>query len=241
MTILSTILMTFDTFTFSNSLRTADQFGSKVVLDLSFDNLMPEKEIPSAINQIIRIHSLNLYDYKHPFSIHLCNCNLKDRIMTRLQQEMRFQINQGIFKIHQESYLDLFPNEKIVYLSPDANKIMNEFDPGIIYIIGALVGKRGTKNFTFKKARQENIKTMKLTISKYLKLRNGITRTMSYEGVFRVLCEMNKHGDWKTAFTNSFYDHKFDWDDDQDVDDDQSDVDGQDDCQDENDQINLKH
>jgi ribonuclease P protein 1 len=47
-----------------------------------------------------------------------------------------------LINITEESYLDLFPNENIVYLIPHCREEPREFDHGATYIIGAMVDKR---------------------------------------------------------------------------------------------------
>lgn len=43
--------------------------------------------------------------------------------------------------VHEKSYLDLFPKEKLVYLTPHCREEMQEYDHDAIYIIGAIVDK----------------------------------------------------------------------------------------------------
>lgn len=59
---------------------------------------------------------------------------LKRQIPT--MDEPSFPLN-----IHQESYLDLFPKDQLVYLTPHCRNEMEEYDHDAIYIIGAIVDK----------------------------------------------------------------------------------------------------
>lgn len=43
--------------------------------------------------------------------------------------------------IHKESYLDIFPKEQLVYLTPHCREEMTNYDPDIVYIIGGMVDK----------------------------------------------------------------------------------------------------
>lgn len=43
--------------------------------------------------------------------------------------------------IHQGSYNDLFPKEKLIYLTPDSREEMLQYDHDAIYIIGGIVDK----------------------------------------------------------------------------------------------------
>lgn len=43
--------------------------------------------------------------------------------------------------IHENSYLDLFPKQKLVYLTPHCREEMDTFDHDAVYIVGAIVDK----------------------------------------------------------------------------------------------------
>jgi ribonuclease P protein 1 len=43
--------------------------------------------------------------------------------------------------LHESSYLDKFPKEQLVYLTPHCREEMLEYDHDAIYIIGAIVDK----------------------------------------------------------------------------------------------------
>lgn len=43
--------------------------------------------------------------------------------------------------LHEASYLDLFPKDQLVYLTPHCNDTMEKYDHDAIYIIGAIVDK----------------------------------------------------------------------------------------------------
>ena len=68
-----------------------------------------------------------------------------------------------------KSYLDLFPKEDLVYLTPNAPDFMTEYDPHKIYIIGGLVDKVVTKPVTMAKAKREGIKMAKLPLDLYMR------------------------------------------------------------------------
>ena len=43
--------------------------------------------------------------------------------------------------IHEKSYLDIFPKEQLVYLTPHCREQMSTYDHNAIYIIGGIVDK----------------------------------------------------------------------------------------------------
>lgn len=60
--------------------------------------------------------------------------------------------------------------ENLVYLTADAETVLEELDPKRIYIVGGLVDRNRWKGITMKKAKEQGIQTAKLPIGNYLKM-----------------------------------------------------------------------
>ena len=69
----------------------------------------------------------------------------------------------------EKSYLDLFPKEKLIYLSPNSKNEMHEVDEDKVYIIGVLADEREKSPHTYNQARIEGIKTERFPIEKYVR------------------------------------------------------------------------
>lgn len=50
--------------------------------------------------------------------------------------------------LHEQSYLDLFPKNQLVYLTPNCREELQVYDHDTIYIIGAIVDKVSLKSLT---------------------------------------------------------------------------------------------
>lgn len=73
--------------------------------------------------------------------MHFCNLHegtLKDYFKRQVPtvEEPDFPLN-----LHEENYLDLFPKDQLVYLTPHCRDTMEKYDHDAIYIIGAIVDK----------------------------------------------------------------------------------------------------
>lgn len=116
-------------------------FGQPVVIDCSYDEHMVHREIINAAKQLTYVFGDNRI-HKDPFNMHLCNVNLEGTFIEQLErnipslQEPWFPLN-----IHQKSYLDVFPKEKLVYLTPHCREELTVYDHDAIYIIGCMVDK----------------------------------------------------------------------------------------------------
>ena len=60
--------------------------------------------------------------------------------------------------------------ENLVYLTADAETVLEELDLKKIYIVGGLVDRNRWKGITMKKAKEQGIQTAKLPIGNYLKM-----------------------------------------------------------------------
>ncbi|NXQ78635.1 TM10B methyltransferase, partial [Quiscalus mexicanus] len=61
-----------------------------------------------------------------------------------------------------ESYLDLFPLEAIVYLTPDSE------NGNKVYVLGGLVDESIHKQLTLRRAREQHLQTARLPIREYM-------------------------------------------------------------------------
>ncbi|KAJ3907022.1 guanine-1-methyltransferase-domain-containing protein [Lentinula edodes] len=193
-------------------------FGGKIVLDLSFDELMSEKEINSLCSQLAYTYSANR-NASYPFTL-LCT-SLNGRTRDRLEA-----INDGAYKrwTHTEwwenSYDCLWSSpgassstreasltqadldvqkQNIVYLTADSGEEIEELKPGETYIIGALVDRNRYKNLTFDKANKESIRHARLPIGKYISSL-PTRKVLTVNQVFEIMLKWVETRDWEEAF-----------------------------------------
>jgi Trm5-related predicted tRNA methylase len=119
-------------------LLVAARLADYIVIDCSFVNEYNENDI-SLVNYYerlqLKIHSCftPLYRYHSPSFVILCNVfsNHNDKWLR----------NSPFCHATSLSYLDLFPREQLVYLSPDSPNIMTEYEHNVIYILGGIFQK----------------------------------------------------------------------------------------------------
>lgn len=115
--------------------------GQKVVIDCSYEEHMVFRETINAAKQMTFVFGDNRL-HKDPFDIHLCNVKYDGDFMGQLRRNIP-SLDEPWFplNIHSQSYLDLFPKEKLVYLTPHCRAELTEFDHDAIYIVGCMVDK----------------------------------------------------------------------------------------------------
>ncbi|KAL7637777.1 UNVERIFIED_CONTAM: hypothetical protein RMT77_011389 [Armadillidium vulgare] len=179
----------------------AVMFNQPLVIDLDFYDYMERREVTSLSEQLkisITRNKLSL----EPFNLTLCNVDVDCK---KYQSLFKFMPNMAEpnfpINVTPKSYLDIFPKEKLVYLTPDARDVMERFDHEAIYIIGGLVNLRDSVNITLGKATRENIKTMKLPVEEY-HISKKSNNDLAIHVMVNILLDLQKNGDFKRAFKN---------------------------------------
>lgn len=102
----------------NNKLVQAMQHGINLVFDCSYDEYMNDKEMRNTAKQLMLCFAYNRM-HNEPFNIHHCNADFTKATMISLQKYL-VHINEPSFpfNITEKSYLDLFPKNRLVYLTP---------------------------------------------------------------------------------------------------------------------------
>lgn len=143
-----------------------------IAIDLDFDNLMIDKDVCKCAKQLLWVYTINR---KSEMPVHLYYTGLKNgsRVQAALNKNDGYQ-NWDV-KISSELYLNLFDNDKIIYLTSDSDNVLTELNDSNIYIIGGLVDHNHHKGLCLKRADEQKIKTARLPISEHVSLK---TRTV---------------------------------------------------------------
>ena len=185
---------------YNSRLITAALFNQKLILDLSFDDQMEFYEIRHLCKQINGIYSYNKFQSQQPFDIHFCNVRINTSIMQNIPKFIENYQNSMI-SFHQKSYLDLFPKENLIYLSPDAEEPLINYNCDDIYIIGGLVDRAHAikkRRLTYNKAKNEGIRMARLPIDEYIMWKSGGKR-LCINHVFQILHDLANTKDIKSA------------------------------------------
>ncbi|NXR10896.1 TM10B methyltransferase, partial [Semnornis frantzii] len=103
----------------------------------------------------------------------------------------------------QESYLDLFPLDAIVYLTPDSENVLEDIDANKVYVLGGLVDESIHKKLTLQRAQEQALQTARLPIREYMvksiSSRNYYSETLAINQVFDVLSTYYMTQSWPAA------------------------------------------
>ncbi|NXQ92090.1 TM10B methyltransferase, partial [Nyctibius grandis] len=103
----------------------------------------------------------------------------------------------------QESYLDLFPLDAIVYLTPDSENVLQDIDPDKVYVLGGLVDESIHKKINLRRAQEQSLQTARLPIREYMvktfNAKNYHSETLAINQVFDVLSTYYETRSWPAA------------------------------------------
>jgi len=114
-------------------------FEPNIVFDCGYDKDMDHREIHNCAKQLSLAFASNR-SHPNPLSLYFCNFNQDGLLKKCLHQNIPTLLNDDFpVTVTSQSYLDIFPKDQLVYLTPHCRINLHEYDPDMVYIIGALV------------------------------------------------------------------------------------------------------
>ncbi|CAF0819498.1 unnamed protein product [Brachionus calyciflorus] len=179
-----------------------------IVFDFRYLSLHTRIEHKKSIyRQFIEIINENRSS-KLPFQIHFCNYDSNSDFHQRYAHFLEFDKN--LINDTPKSYLDIFPKNKLVYLSRDAKVKMTSYDPDNVYIIGSIIdtGDDKFKYVSYSQAKKDGIRCERLPLDDYVKWNRG-QKSLNMDHIFNIFLQL-KHGKtWQNALQASLPKRKF--------------------------------
>ncbi|XP_021255960.1 mitochondrial ribonuclease P protein 1 isoform X1 [Numida meleagris] len=183
----------------ANNWRVAQSmiFGQPLVFDMSYEKYMSVREVANAVRQIVLSEGCNRRSVD-PFHIHFCN--LKDDSLYHKEfiKHYRGAWDKLLITVTDQCYTDIFPKDKLIYLTADSPKVMKTFDHDKIYIVGSMVDKSIKTGVSLAQAKRLGLETAALPLEKYL-LWNCGAKNLTLDQMMHILLTLKDTGDWKKA------------------------------------------
>jgi len=185
----------------NNNLRHAMLHGIPLLIDMGyFDDHRGPQAIKNLLNQISMVFGLNKIE-SEPFHLVLCNTVLSQWLPHHGHFEKYVQREQVPITITEKSYLDLYPREDLIYLSPDAFHTLHSFDPNKIYILGGIADVRKEQPHSLTKAKKDGIACYKLPLDTYIPGGRAGSAVLTMDQMLKILLHMKDAPmDWQNAF-----------------------------------------
>ncbi len=186
-----------------NKLKISALFGQKLVIDLDYDQYMRLSECRQLAKQLQLLYNYNRYQTREPFDLHFTNCNFQMPTMKEIPRFlMHYNLPKFMSKFYTESYLDLFPKERLVYLTPHANESLKNYNFDDIYIIGGFVDKSCREPISLVKAKKEGIRSVRLPLDEHIIWGSG-PKSLCLNHIIAILHDLRESGDWKKSLNDN--------------------------------------
>lgn len=153
--------------TYKNNLCYAMMNGPHLVFDFAFEQTMSDQELTNLISQIQLCHGENKV-IREPFHFHFCNIIPGSQTDVKLRRGIP-NLDELPLSVTKHHYLDCYPKERLVYLSPNSPNLLQKFEVDDVYVIGAIVDKAVEDPLTLAKAKKEKIRTARFPLDQHVR------------------------------------------------------------------------
>ncbi|KAM9628036.1 tRNA methyltransferase 10 homolog C isoform 1-T4 [Morphnus guianensis] len=172
-------------------------FGQPLVFDMSYEKDMSVREVTNTVRQIVLSEGCNRRSVD-PFHIHFCNFKDDSLYHKEFVKHYREAWGRLLITATDQCYTEVFPKDKLIYLTADSPKVMKTFDHDKIYIIGSMVDKSIKTGVSLARAKRLGLETAALPLEKYL-LWNAGAKNLTLDQMMHILLTLKDTGDWKKA------------------------------------------
>jgi len=164
-----------------------------VVFDMQFGDLMTQRDLGKCLKQIMKCYS---YNRRMENQLQMYMTSLGGIVEAELSKNDGFR--NWDFNFDSRRYDEVFPKEKIVYLSSESENVVDKLDDTKVYVIGGLVDHNHHKGLSHTKATELGITTARLPIEEFLNMKSRKVLTVNH--VYEILAAVSEGNDWKDAF-----------------------------------------
>ncbi|KAM9033151.1 tRNA methyltransferase 10 homolog C [Sarcophilus harrisii] len=172
-------------------------FGQPLVFDMAYENFMPERDLKNTVCQLLESEGANRKDID-PFHIYFCNLRVDSPYHKELLNRYKEKWNELLLTATEKSHVDVFPKERLIYLTADSPNVMTTFRHDKIYIIGSFVDKCSQPRVSYANAKRLNLASERLPLDQYLQWELG-NKNLTLDQMMRILLTLKNTGDWEKA------------------------------------------
>ncbi|MEN2497833.1 MAG: tRNA methyltransferase 10 [Marteilia pararefringens] len=159
----------------------------RIVVDSQYNSINSGRELPNFCRQIRICYSTNR---RLPNPTQLTITSYDEELITRFICADRFDIDK-----RKENVFDCFDREKIIYLSPDSENILDEVTEDNIYVIGGIVDHNVKKSVSITRANDASVRTARFPIKEYMPCLSNST-VLTIDQAFMIVLRRYQGKDW---------------------------------------------
>ena len=96
--------------------------------------------------------------------------------------------------LHRDKKLEDVDPEDVIYLTAEADEVINEVEPGVMYVIGGMVDRNRLPGICHERAKKMNLKTRRIPIRENIKFNARCVLTVNH--VFEILVNRMNEKSW---------------------------------------------
>ena len=187
----------------SQKMRHACLFGHKLVVDMDYEKRLPISLSLSVTRSICKLYSVNRFQIEQPFDLWLCNVDMNDNSMKRMDQYLpNWNKTSSFLSFHQQSYLDLFPRKDLVYITPFAKHIL-DYNPDDIYVIPGLSNHIVKDDYLFyKSTHPDGIRTARIPFTEHVLWKPNFRIVVTLDMIASILSQFSLTNNWSSTLNN---------------------------------------
>lgn len=162
-----------------------------ICVDMSFTDLMIDKDLHKCIKQLSRCYSANRR-FENPVQLYITSFTGKSKEV--MEKHDGWQ-NWDVY-YHEKSYLELeeYPRDKIVYLTAESDNVLTQPENDKLYVIGGLVDHNSKKGLCHQLAEKEGVQHARLPLGEYVEMNRR--KVLSILHVFEIVGGVAQNKPW---------------------------------------------
>lgn len=177
----------------------------KIVFDCSFNHTMQQYDQMCAARQI-RGSIIANREAAKPFVIHFCNLSKSSEFWRLMQAEMAY-LDDVPIHVHEQDITEVISPDRLVYLSPNSEHVLEEYNSSDCYVIGCIVDRGAKIPLTLDKAKELNIRTARLPIDRFESFR--LHKELNLNHVMQIMLTARSSNNWQREIIRHIPVHKF--------------------------------
>uniref|UniRef100_A0A182K9J7 tRNA (guanine(9)-N(1))-methyltransferase n=1 Tax=Anopheles christyi TaxID=43041 RepID=A0A182K9J7_9DIPT len=164
----------------------------EIVIDLSFDQLMIDKDVAKCVKQLLRMYTLNRRS-AYPVPLHFVGIEKGGAVERHLARNDGYR--HWDVRFSNEHFMQLFKPSTLVYLTSESEHVLDRLEEGCVYVIGGLVDHNQHKGHCYQLAQKHGIRHARLPLAEHLVIK---TRTiLTINQVFEILLNVQMGKEWQ--------------------------------------------
>ncbi|XP_061743486.1 tRNA methyltransferase 10 homolog C [Nerophis ophidion] len=176
----------------------AMRFDQPLVLDMSYESSMSKREIENTVSQLMELEGWNRRA-NEPYHLHFCNLQPGGAYMAELVKRYGADHWERLLITSTDRQaVDLFPPDRLVYLTADSPNVLRKFDHSKVYIIGSLVDRSILSGVSLANAKRQKLATARLPLDEFLHWETG-AKNLTLDQMIRIMLTIKETGKWQEA------------------------------------------